>query len=214
MKTAVGFWDAVFGKRIDLETTLPNGTVKTVKVTEKWLVQMESEGRIRQTSSLGGANQVDPLLERAEKLVQAARANAITIFTPLLDRFPLLRQVDVGHSDFILSIAGVFMAATRLNNLRLGGDREEKLMKIVAGRLEQWRADGIRGFEDCKELFEGEFDRLTSAGHEPRFVASDAVGKWIVLNILGRPPRTNEECMLVRVTGVAVTHTFFDWWEN
>jgi hypothetical protein len=159
-------------------------------------------------------NQPDPLLERAENLVQAAQINAVGMFTPLLDRFPILRQVDVEHSDFILTVASVFMAATRLNNLRLGDDREERLMEVVAARLDQWKPDGIRGFEDCKGLFESEFDRLTKAGHEPRFVASDAVGKWIVWNVLGRPPQTDEECILVRAAGGMVTHAFFDWWDK
>ena len=157
---------------------------------------------------------LDPLLDRAADLVQAAQMNAVGMFTPLLERFPILRQADTEHWDFIVTVAGVFMAATRLNNLRLGDRREEKLMEVVAERLNQWKAGGIRGFEDCKGLFEREFDRLDAAGHDPRFVASDAVGKWIVWNLLGRPPQTDEECMLVRATGTMVTHAFFDWWDK
>ncbi|HXH24685.1 MAG TPA: hypothetical protein VNI78_05510 [Vicinamibacterales bacterium] len=154
----------------------------------------------------------DPLTERAGNLVQAANINAVSMFTPLLDRFPSLRDVDTEQWDFILTVAGVFMAASRLNNLRLGNAREERLMEIVAADLNRWNADGIRGFEDCKGLFEREFDRLTAAGHEPRFVAADAVGTWIVWNVLGRSPQTDEECQLVRATGALVTHAFFDWW--
>jgi len=82
------------------------------------------------------------------------------------------------------------MAATRLNNLRLGDTREDNLMEVVAKRLNEWKPDGIRGFEDCKGLFEREFDRLERAGHDPQFVAADAVGQWIVWNVLGRPPQT------------------------
>ncbi len=159
-------------------------------------------------------NQPDSLLERAENLVQAAQINAVGMFTPLSEHFPILRQVDIEHFDFILTVASVFMAATRLNNLRLGDVREERLMEIVTEQLDQWKPDGIRAFEDCKKLFEIEFDRLTKAGHEPRFVASDAVGKWIVWNVLGRPPSTDEECMLVRTAGGMVTHAFFDWWNK
>jgi hypothetical protein len=159
-------------------------------------------------------NQPNPLLEKAENLVQAAQINAVGMITPLVDRFPILRQVDVAHSDFILTVAGVFMAATRLNNLRLGDVGEERLMEVVAARLDQWKPDGIRGFEDCKGLFESEFDRLTKVGHEPRFMASDAVGKWIVLNMFGRPPQTHEEAMIVRAAGGMVTHAFFDWWDK
>lgn len=156
----------------------------------------------------------DPLLERAESLVQAAHVNAVELYTLLLDRFAVLREADPEHWHLILlTVAGVFIAATRLNNLGLGDKREERLMAVVAERLDEWNPDGIRAFEDCKGLFEREFDRLTAAGHEARFTASDAVGLWVVWNMLGRAPQTDEEVMLVRATGGMVTHAFFNWWD-
>jgi hypothetical protein len=106
------------------------------------------------------------------------------------------------------------MGASRLNNLGVSEAREDKLMEIVAGYLNEWNRDGIRGFEDCKGLFESEFDRLTQAGHDPKFVASDSVGNWIVWNILGRAPQSDDECMLVRTIGAMVTHSVFDWWNK
>ncbi len=162
----------------------------------------------------GRTNYPDPLLERAESLVQGARINAEGMYNPLLERFPFLRHVDIDHWNFILTVASVFMAATRLNNLRLSDDREDKLMEVVTTRLDKWKPDGSHGFEDCKVMFETEFDRLTRAGHESRFVASDAVGVWIVLNLLGRPPQTDSECTLVRAVGGMVTIAFFDWWDK
>ncbi|MFH1581598.1 MAG: hypothetical protein ABIC39_05935 [Pseudomonadota bacterium] len=156
----------------------------------------------------------DPLQKQAATLVPAAKINATTMFVPVLDKFPFLREVDVEHWDFVLTVAGVFMAASHLNNLRVGDAREESLMEIVAESLVEWNSDGIRGFKDCKHLFESEYDRLTAAGHEPRFIASDALGKWIVWNVLGRAPKSQDECMLVRTTGTMVTHAFFDWWKQ
>jgi len=156
----------------------------------------------------------DPLQQQAATLVSAAGINATSIFVPLLDKFPFLREADVEHWDFILTVAGVFMAASRLNSLRLGDPREDSLMETIAESLVEWNPDSIRGFEDCKDLFENEYDRLTTLGHEARFIASDAVGKWIVWNVLGRAPKTQDECMLVRATGTMVTHAFFDWWNN
>ena len=52
----------------------------------------------------------DPLLERAGTLVQAAHINAVGMFTPLLERFPSLQRVDTEQWDFVLTVAGVFMA--------------------------------------------------------------------------------------------------------
>lgn len=134
------------------------------------------------------------------------------MFTPLLDQFPFLGKVDVKHWDFIVTVAGVFIAATRLNNLKLDSNREDVLMDIVATKLQEWDRDSLRAFEDCKSLFEREFDQLTAAGHESRFVGSDALGIWIVWNILGRQPQTQEEIEFVRAVGAMTTHNFFELW--
>lgn len=163
---------------------------------------------------LGGLFKQDPMQNQAETLVPAAGINATSMFVPLLDKFPLLREADVEHWDFIVTVAGVFMGASRLNNMRVGDAREEKLMETVAESLVNWNSDGIRAFEDCKGLYEIEYDRLAAAGHEPRFLAYDAVGKWIVWNVLGRAPTSQDECLLVRATGTMVTHAFFDWWKE
>ncbi|MEN6424779.1 MAG: hypothetical protein ABFE13_05420 [Phycisphaerales bacterium] len=158
--------------------------------------------------------QPDPLLEQAERLLGTAQIQAVGMFTPLSERFRILCEADVEHFNFILTVAGVFMAATRLNNLRLGDAREDRLMEVVAEQMNEWEPDGISAFEDCKRLFESTFERLTKAGHEPRFVASDAVGTWIVWNVLGRAPHTDEEWLLARAAGGMVTHAFFGWWDE
>jgi len=86
-------------------------------------------------------------------------------------------------------------------------------MDVVARSLADWSPqNGIRGFEDCKAMFERNFDALTRSQHEPRFVASDALGMWIVWNLLERAPAAEEERKLVRVVGAAVVHHFFSWW--
>jgi len=157
----------------------------------------------------------DPLMERADTLVQMANVNAVGAFTPMLGEFPLLRETDTENWDFILTVAGVFMAATRLRNLRVGEAREQKLMNVVYERFTGWDAkNGIRAFEDCKSFFASNFDTLTKRGHEPQFVASDAIGLWIVWNVLGRAPQSEKEGSLVRTVGVLVTHAFFNWWDE
>jgi hypothetical protein len=156
----------------------------------------------------------DPLREQAEMLVDAAQVNATASFVPLLDKFPVLKNVDVEHWDFILTVAGVFVAATRLRNMNFGDAREDKLMAIVSERMVAWNpTHGISGFEHCKSFFERTFDGLTRAGHEARFVASDSIGAWIVWDVLNRAPETDEERQLVRAVGAIVTHEFYNWWK-
>lgn len=162
---------------------------------------------------LSGSKEV-ALGKQAADLVAAAQINATTMFVRLLDRFPVLREADVKRWDFILTVAGVFIATSRLNSLGLSDAQRESLTDAVAQALAKWDPNGIRAFFDCKTLFESEYDRLAVAGHDPKLVASDALGIWIVWNVLDRAPKTEDECKLVRVTGAMVTHAFFDWWEE
>jgi hypothetical protein len=137
------------------------------------------------------------------------------MFPPMLDQHPLLKAVNPEQWDFVLTIAGVFMAATLLQSLQVRGDRKQELMDVVARGLAHWSPkNGIRGFEDCKAMYERNFDALTSIQHEPRFIASDAIGTWIVWNLLKRPPEGEEERKLARAAGALVVHTFYSWWSN
>jgi hypothetical protein len=159
-------------------------------------------------------NNIDPLTKQAETLVQAANAKAITAFVALLDKFPLLKSVDTKQWDFVLTIAGVFIAVTRLSNLKLGEHREEELLMKVSAALDQWdAANGIRGFEHCKSVYERNYDLLTNSGHERRFITSDAIGWWIFWMLFeAHQGGSEKERELIRVVGVMVTNAFFDWW--
>ncbi len=152
--------------------------------------------------------------ELANNLVPAARINAMSMFVPLIKSFPSLEKVDTKHWDFIVSVAGIFIAATRLNNLKLDFSFEESLLEIVSNKLQELDADYVPAFEDCKNMFETEYDRLKNINYETRFIATDALGLWIVLNLFKRHPQNKEEIELVRVVGGMVTTTFFDWWQN
>ncbi len=156
----------------------------------------------------------DALDRQAGMLVNAAQIQATSSYVPLLDRFPVLRAAPLEQWDFFVTIAGVFTAITRLNNLGLPENRENYLTDRVASDLNEWCRDGIRAFEDCKALFEREYDRLTAIGHDAQFVAADALGLWIVWNALGRRPVTDEEIGLGRSIGASTTHAFFRWWDD
>src|SRR5262245_30713327 len=82
--------------------------------------------------------QNDPLLKQAECLVEVAQINAIALYQSARNDFLFLQDVNVNHWESILTIAGIFMAANRLKNLRLNEQREQILMKRIAERLAQW----------------------------------------------------------------------------
>jgi len=156
------------------------------------------------------------LIEKADRLVGAANVFAVGSFVPTLDHFPILSKVNPRHWDFILSVAGVFIVATILNGLQLDNDQGDTLMDIVEKKLSEWDTDGTRAFDDCKSLFEKEYDRLAVSPEyqkDRQFISVDALGIWIVWNLFNRQPQNNEEISLVRVTGSLVMHTFHNWWK-
>jgi len=156
----------------------------------------------------------DPLARQADTLISAAQIHAVGALSPIASRFKVLQHLDTDHWDFIVTIAAVFVAAKRLSDLRLEGKRAEALLKILARRLSEWAPDGLVALEDCKRLYEHEFDRLTANGHDPEFVASDAVGIWAVWNLISREPKTEGEMALCRAIGVSVTTGFVGWWSE
>jgi hypothetical protein len=157
----------------------------------------------------------DRLLSKAEMLVRSASVNAVSMFVPLLDKFPSLRKVDPKHWDFILTVAGVFIAASRLRSINLDESHEHQLTNLIYERFNEWDSNNaVRAFEDCKQFFDRNYDALTQAGHDPQFVASDSIGLWITWKVLRDRSNNDEQRKLVRTVGAMITHTFFNWWNN
>ena len=62
MKTSVGFFDALFGEKVTMQLPLPDGGIKKIKATKKWIEKMESEGEMTNiTSSIVKVNILDPM---------------------------------------------------------------------------------------------------------------------------------------------------------
>jgi hypothetical protein len=156
----------------------------------------------------------DPLARKADTLVSAALIQSVAMFAPLHHRYEIVKTVDHDHWDFVLTIAGVFIATARLEQLDLGRNREHALLGIVVRRLAEWAPDGPAAFDDCKRMYENEYDRLAARGHDPQFVASDALGIWAMWSVLGRQPANDAEAALTREVGSAVTHAFVNWWSE
>jgi len=51
MKTSVGFWDAMFGEKIEFDLPRPDGTTQTVIVTRRWLEEMTRQGKIQDVTT-------------------------------------------------------------------------------------------------------------------------------------------------------------------
>lgn len=47
MRTSIGILDAIFGKKVSLELPTPDGAVKRIRVSERWLAEMQRNGKIK-----------------------------------------------------------------------------------------------------------------------------------------------------------------------
>ena len=136
----------------------------------------------------------DPLLADAERLLPAAKLYAISLRESLGVKFPSSRLVALEQWQWVFTIASVFLAASRLANLKVDTRLEGAIMEIVCKDLSEWKPDGLTGFDDCNGLFESEYDRLAALDWEVKFLATDALGIWIVWNLFGHGPKSDEEC--------------------
>jgi hypothetical protein len=165
----------------------------------------------------GKQSEKDTLLAQAENLVNAAQIQATAAYTSAGKRFDLIYSIPTDRWDSVLTVAGVFIAVTRANQIGLSEARLESLMEIVTHRLGAWRPEGIATFEDCKAFFDRTFAALERAPiyqHQPEFIGSDALGAWIVWNLVEHAPESEQERGLVRALGSLITHSFFNWWSD
>jgi hypothetical protein len=157
----------------------------------------------------------DSLNERAEKLVTAAKIQAVASFVPMLDKFPFLSKVKPTDWDFFITVAGVFIASSILEQLRLDNKRKESLMDIVSNNLLEWNSDGIAAFDDCKYLFEKVHEELSVTAEyqkDNKFLAADSLGMWVTWNLLQHKPENNDEINFSRTIGLITIHAFSNWW--
>ncbi len=156
------------------------------------------------------------LRTQAENLVTWAQILAIDAYTDVGERFDLVYSIPTDRWDSVLTVAGVFSAATRANHIGLPEARVDSLMEIVARKLSAWRPEGIAAFEDCKARYDRIYDALEKdpAYQQPEFLGSDVIGWWIVWNLVEHAPESEQERGLVRALGILVTLWFFNWWSG
>ena len=77
----------------------------------------------------------DPLVKSAEDLIKAANVLGITSYTRFAIELPIINKVKTEQWDWVFTVAGVFIATTRLHSLKLEGPREDKILEIISQNL-------------------------------------------------------------------------------
>ncbi len=155
--------------------------------------------------------------KQAKRLVGTAKMFAVTSYKPFADQYSIIKTVSLDQWDFILTIAGVFVAVSQLNHENLPEEKKNNILDLVTEQVVEWDADGLNACEDCRQFVGRTYDALTNESEykrNPEYLFCDSLGSWVVWNIFGHAPSSNEQRQLIRVLGAMLIHPFIDWWKN
>lgn len=155
--------------------------------------------------------------ERGRQLVPAAKVFAIAGYTSALARFPTVKSVETDHWDFILSVGGIFVAISQLNHESLSNDVTDAARDAATEAAVLWHPKAVEAVDDCTRFVDRTYEGLQAlpeSSTHPEFLFSDSLGSWVVWNLFGHAPESDEERQLVRVLGGMLVHAFMSWWKG
>ena len=152
--------------------------------------------------------------DKGRLLVSAAHTYAVSSFVSFLDEFPSLRKVETKQWDATLTTAAIFVAVSRLDQETMSEQAHDGLLDLVTQEAVRLDPQAINAVEDCRAFVDRTYDGLASdpSYADRQFLFSDSLGGWIVWNLVGYAPTTEDERRMVRTLGAHVVHAFYSWW--
>ena len=148
-------------------------------------------------------SELDPLQGRAESLVGTASTLAKSLFSRLAVYYTDLFQVSEEDWNFLVTVAGLYVASLRLYD-EISGDRFADLYEIVEKRL----SPGVpQAMANC-----GEFVTQRGGAESDQFTFETVLGYWVLWNALPYKPDKNQ-AELAFFIGHSVTDAFASWWQ-
>ena len=157
------------------------------------------------------------IFENGDRLPAAAKVVAISSYTQFLDKYPVVQKVSSERWDFTITIAGVFVAVSQLNHENISDDDKEALRDRISVAAVEIYPDFVEACEDCRIFVDRTYEGLAVAEeyrNNKQFLFSDAIGSWIVLNLLDHAPSNEDEAGIIRSIGIFVVNSFFYWWKK
>jgi hypothetical protein len=150
-------------------------------------------------------------MDEVEQLVPMANSLAIASLNSAekILNLPDALTEDLETWDFFLTVAAV-VAAERSLATRVPKDTFQVVASRILERLDEWNANGSRGFEDCQQFVGRSLKSLGDRNDDVKF--GDVLGMWILWNLYGRAP-TLEEAGPARPLGGFLIRSFGNWWD-
>ena len=154
-------------------------------------------------------------LEEADHLIKSADIYAISIYTPLSDKFPEIDAVASSKLlefwDYLITIAGVGTAFMEIVDT-IPEKRRPGIAYAIQKKLNDWQPNSYAAMVD----FLNYVNQLTDSGVE----IPDAIGGWVWVN-LEKHEQSNQKLKelasslkLVRVVGLPILMAFHNWWKQ
>lgn len=159
---------------------------------------------------------MNKLIENGEKLPSAAKILAVNSYTQFLDRNPIIEEIKPEHWDFILTIAGIFVAVSQLNHKNIPEQEKDAILDTVTSAGIEIYSDSTEACEDCRDFVDRTYDGLAKEKEykdNPKFLFSDSLGTWVVWNLFGHEASNEDERNLIRILGGFLVHSFISWWK-
>jgi len=160
-------------------------------------------------------------VELAKDLLLAAHTNAISIYLPLSEKFPELREVAKSglyeYWDYFITIASVGFTFMEIADSFKDEQDIDSVASAVQKALNEWERHpfGISNY-DIMSNFLNTFDKLQKEG----FPLDVSVGTWIWVNLKGgekanqRLKEIAQQEFYAKLLGHMIITTFHNWWKS
>lgn len=129
------------------------------------------------------------------------------------------RKYDItktGLNQLILTIASTFIAIRNLPvsyNI-LGKIVRYRLARIIGKDMKNLSYISFTAYNHCSFLFDTEYTRLINNNYTESEATIQAVGLWIMWEILNRKPETEDEINMIPMAGNLIIKAFQEYWIN
>jgi len=156
------------------------------------------------------------IIDRGKQLPYAANILAVSSLKEFIDKYPIIGQIKPEHWDFVLTIAGIFVGVSQLNNENIPNRTKDLILDKVTNAAIEIYDDSIDACDDCRNFVDRTYDGLAKEAdyqNNKQFLFADSLGAWVVWNLFGHASSNEDERKLVRTIGAFLVHSFISWWK-
>lgn len=160
-----------------------------------------------------GPPEPESLNEKSRALVHAARAIAVSSLTRALEATPALTVDDADQWDFFATVAAIHGGLQSLYEWLGGHEAFGELLDEAVREAATWDAQAPAALEDCRTFVQHFVEGLRAAGHDHPQIVPDAIGVWVLNNVLQRQP-DDDEIHAARPIGLLLVLPLAHWWDQ